>query len=531
MEAEVPLVAREVGEGDADLAAALAARIGADRVSIAAADREAHARDLWPLSLLWLREGKIPPPPALVCRPRSTAEVAEVVRFAGERRIPLVPHGAGSGVCGGTIHLRGGIAIDLRAMDRVRTIDRDAMAIEVEAGALGWPLEQRLAAQGLTLGHYPSSIALSTVGGWIAACGAGQSSARYGKIEDLVLGLEVVLGTGEHLRLERPVRGSDLVELFLGSEGTLGVITAACLRLFDAPETCIPRAFRFPTLPTALAAMEAIFHEGLRPSVARLHDPVDTWIALGQADGDRAASIPPPDRDALRTLQERSPIGTPPAHERLERNAKAAGLRAILGMPVAVNAASSLLRACLLVLVHEGRGAETRAEARRVASICLSHGARDLGAGPAARWLRRRWAVSYELPRIFDAGAWVDTCEVATSWGRVEALYRAIRRAVRPHAFASAHFSHAWPDGCSIYFTFAGAAPTPAQGRRRYEATWRAALDACVAAGATITHHHGVGLLKARWLREELGPGGTRLFAAAKRACDPLGILNPGKLA
>jgi alkyldihydroxyacetonephosphate synthase len=149
---------------------------------------------------------------------------------------------------------------------------------------------------------------------------------------------------------------------------------------------------------------------------------------------------------------------------------------------------------------------------------------------PGRRWLHKRWAVSYKMPAMFDAGAWVDTCEVATSWGKLEALYRSVREAVSPHAFVMAHFSHAWPDGCSIYFTFSGAARTPEQGLRAYDATWRAALDAATATGATITHHHGVGLLKEQWLENELGPGGVKLLRATRRACDPNGIMNPGKL-
>lgn len=526
---EVPLVARGVGEGDASLAAALAERIGADRVSIRAEDREEQARALWPLSLLWLREDRMPAPPDLVCTPRTTEEVAEAIRFAREWRLAVVPHGAGSGVCGGAIHLQGGIALDLRRLDRVRSIDRKAMEIEVEAGALGWPLEQRLAALGLTLGHFPSSIALSTPGGWVAARSAGQSSSRYGKIEDLLLGLEVVLGTGEIVRLDRPTSGSDLIELFLGSEGILGAITSVRLRLFPAPETQIPRSFRFPSLASGLSAMEEILQEGLRPSVLRLYDPFDTRLALGTDDASGPA-IPPPGREALRTRRERTAFAREPLGEKLVRFARAGALQGALSLPLPLTAAASLLRACVLVIVHEGPGPETRAEAGRVRAICRAHGGRDLGPAPAIRWQKRRWAVSYELPRVFDAGAWVDTCEVATSWGKVEALYRAIRRAVAPHAFASAHFSHAWPDGCSIYFTFSGAARTPRQGARAYEAAWRAALDAAVAAGATITHHHGVGVLKRPWLQKELGEGGMRLLRAAKRACDPLGIMNPGKL-
>jgi len=522
---EVPLVPRAVGHGDAALAAALAQVLPRDRISVSPGDREEASRDLWPKTLLWLRDGRTPPPPDAVCRPRSVDEVAAVVRFASARGVPVVPHGAGSGVCGGTLHLAGGIALDLRGLDRVRRIDGEALEIEVEAGALGWPLEQRLAAQGLTLGHYPSSIALSTVGGWVAARGAGQSSSRYGKIEDLLLGLEVVLGTGEVVRLDRPVEGSDVIELFCGSEGTLGVITAARLRLFPAPEVQLPRGYRFSSLARALGALEDLFRRGLRPSVARLYDPFDTRVALGAGAGGGPA-LPPPGRNALRTVPERGGA----RRTSVVRGARAAALQGALSLALPMNAAAGLLRASLLVLVHEGPAAETRAEAARTRAIAAEHGGQDLGEAPGRRWLQKRWAVAYELPAMFDAGAWVDTCEVATSWGGVLELYRAIRKAVAPHAFVMAHFSHAWPDGCSIYFTFAGAAPTARAGARSYDAAWRAALDAAARAGATITHHHGVGVLKRPWLANELGEGGVALLRAAKRAFDPAGVLNPGKL-
>lgn len=517
---EVPLVDSAPGPGDAGLAAALAARIPADRISIDEEDRVALARDQWSLGLLWLQQGRMPAPPSLVCRPRSTEEVAEVVRFAGERGVPVVPHGGGSGVCGGAIHLRGGIALDLRGMDRLRQVDPASRTIEVEAGMGGWDLEQRLGARGLALGHLPSSIAMSTVGGWVATRGAGQTSSRHGKIEDQVLGLEVVLGTGEILRLDRPCTGSDLLELFLGSEGTLGVITAVRLRVFDAPRLRQLRAFRFPSLSRGLEAMEAIFHAGLRPAVARLHDPLDTRMAFG-GEEIPGTGAPPPRRSDLRIAQER------PSFDRRRPGASWRWLRTGLRLPLPLQLATGTLRACQLVLVHEGDGAEVRGEAAEVRAICQRLEGIDRGAVPALRWMRRRWDVARKLPPIFDAGAWVDTCEVAADWGRLESVHRAVRRAASPHALVMAHFSHAWPDGCSIYFTFAGAGR---QAERGYRATWQAALDAALAQGATTSHHHGWGLLKAPWLQAELGPGGMHLLQAARRTCDPHGILHPGRL-
>jgi alkyldihydroxyacetonephosphate synthase len=262
--------------------------------------------------------------------------------------------------------------------------------------------------------------------------------------------------------------------------------------------------------------MRAVFRAGLRPAVLRLYDPFDTWVAL--REGEAGEDVPPPTKDQLRRPSRRA------------AEVRRVAVDMALSRPRALKAAADLAKGCLMVAVHEGEDAQVRDEEERTRAICAAQGARDLGDAPGRRWLHTRYAVSYKLPSMFEAGAWVDTCEVATGWAGVEALYEAVREAVAPHAFVMAHFSHAYPDGCSIYFTFSGAAIDPEKGEAGYHAAWKAALDAADAQGATITHHHGVGLLKAPWLPLELGRGGVELYRAAKSACDPDGILNPGKL-
>src|SRR5262249_20180081 len=212
--------------------------------------------------------------------------------------------------------------------------------------------------------------------------------------------------------------------------------------------------------------------------------------------------VPPPTKEHLRR----------PTHKAAE--VRRVGLDMALSRPRALKKAADLAKSCLLVVLHEGEDGEGRDEEERTAAICQGHGARDLGDGPGRRWLRTRYALGYKLPSMFEAGAWVDTCEVATGWAGVEALYEAVRAAGGPQAFVMAHFSHAYSDGCSIYFTFSGAAIDPHKGEEGYEAAWKAALDATDAQGATITHHHGVGLLKAPWLGLELGRGGMDLLRA-----------------
>lgn len=534
MKPSLELVSPELGPPSATarrLVRELQAKLPELLVSTAAADRVAASRDLWPKLLLHRRAGRVPRAPELVVWPRSIEEIVGLLAFAREKGVPVTPYGAGSGVCGGAIPLGGAISLDLKRMDRVLSIDRATLTLHAEAGVIGLPLEQRLAARGLTLGHFPSSIMTSTVGGWVAARSAGQCSARYGKIEDMVTGLTVVLGTGEVVTPKRPATGPDLCELFLGSEGTLGVIADATLRLFPAPEAQLPRGFRFPNLGRAIEALRTAFRAGLRPAVARLYDPVDTAIALGHA-----APPEPSDARPSRLASLASALGGAAKRELASVIAspkaalEGAAVRGALRNISLFNRAAGLLEPCLLVVVHEGIKGPAELEAEKLRAVCEAHGAVDLGEEPGRRWLRKRYDVSFKLPVMFTRGAWVDTCEVACPWSRLEETYDAVRRAVAPHAFVMAHMSHAWLDGCSIYFSFSGPAGTPEEGLASYERAWDAAMEAVVASGASITHHHGVGLLRAPHLARELSPGGVALLHAAKQACDPAGILNPGKL-
>ncbi len=257
-------------------------RLVGGRTSVASQDRIAYARDLWPKALLWAREGFTPKPPDVVAWPESVDEVAAVTRLAAERGIPLVPFGAGSGVCGGAVPLRGGITLDMKRMARILSVDEEGLSAEVEAGAVGEVLERRLNRSGLSTGHFPSSMYCSTVGGWIAARGAGQMSTRYGKIEDIVASVTAVDGRGEVLRTPpRPLPGADLTRVFIGSEGALGTLCSARLHLVRTPEARVFQSFSFRSVRQGLEALRALMRSGVRPAVARLYDPLDTLLFGG----------------------------------------------------------------------------------------------------------------------------------------------------------------------------------------------------------------------------------------------------------
>jgi alkyldihydroxyacetonephosphate synthase len=496
------------------------------RASHDAADRTFYARDLWPRHHLAVRSGHVAEhKPALVVWPTTTQEVAELVRWAGDTGTPLVPFGAGSGVCAGVLPSERTVVVDLKRMARWRAFDETGPWLDVEAGHMGVPLEDALNRRGYTLGHFPSSILCSTVGGWVAGRSAGQASGYYGKIEDMVVGLECVTGAGEVVTLNHRTRGPSLVPLVVGSEGTLAVITSCKLRLHRAPASRAFAAWSFPTTEQGWEAIRAMYQDGLRPAVCRLYDPFDAMLAR---------------QGAIKKDRAKRASGKGASGKRAPGKGGAA-LRTLLRRPGVLNklidaAGSSLLGGALLLTIFEGDGDRPTRECERARALVGARGGTYDGEGPAQKWLQHRYTVSYRQAPAFMQGAWVDTMEVAAPWSRLGALYHGVRKALGPHVFVMAHFSHAYPDGCCIYFSFAGsAAPGGGPGwdaasEVTYDRAWKAALGAVVEAGATIAHHHGVGRSKAPRLRDEIG-GGVEAFRALKRAFDPKGILNPGALA
>lgn len=495
-----------------DARSELMAAVGG-RVSMLDFDRLAYARDFWPLGLIWLREGRTPPPPDLVAWPSSEEEIQAVIAIARRRKLPVIPFGAGSGVCGGTWAMHGGIALDLKRLDRIGPVDATTRTVDADAGVIGETLERRLGADGWQLGHAPSSIYMSTVGGWLAARSAGQLSSRWGKIEDMVTSVRAVLGTGERIETpERPFSGPDVAQLLIGSEGTLCVFTRARLRVFPLPEGRAYHGYDFKSVADGLEAIRVMFRAGLRPSVVRLYDPFDTAI-VGDEQPHRAA-VSPSEKPAL------------------VRDVLPALFRVLapqtLGRPSLMNRATNLLRKSRLVLVFEGEASRAADEDAAARTLCARLGAVDLGPEPGEQWMKKRYDVSYRMSKVFEGGAFADTFEVAAPWERVLEVYQRVRAAVVRHAFVLCHFSHAYLEGCSLYFSFVGAA-AEGEERERYDTLWRIALSAAASAGANVSHHHGVGLLKARALQDSLGEG-RHALKMLKDHFDPDGIMNPGKL-
>jgi len=445
-------------------------RTDLEKIVGAPAVDERPVKDLWPLGIMDERAGKAPPR-ILVVRPAGRDQVAEILRWASANNVAVTPVGGGSGVCGAVSPEAGEIALDMSALDRVFEIDETNLVCQCEAGVNGYALEQQLNARGLTLGHYPSSLPGTTVGGLISTRSSGQESSRYGSIEDMVIGLAVVLPDGTFAAPRpgpRSAAGPALHELFMGAEGGLGVILAATLRVHRLPEATVGRGYAFADLRAGLECMRAVMQAGIRPLVMRLYDHEDAAFSGYEVQDGEVAMV----------------VAT-------------AGVRK----------------------VAEAEAAEVKR---------LAGEARALGGEPWERWLAHRFDLSAERLQAFltPAGAYLDTIELAAPWTVLPELHTRVKSAIGLGGLALCHFSHAYEQGCCAYFSFAGSGGTEAEAHATYGRAWEGAMTAALELGAAITHHHGVGQARSRWIADEMG-GWMRVWRAVKEGIDPEGIMNP----
>ena len=497
--------------------------VGQDNLSTRPVDRYSYGRDMSANSIISATEGSLYHPPGAICWPTTTQQVSDICRLAYANKIPMVPFGAGSGVCGGSLALSGGILVDLKKMRKVVKIDEKSLLVTAEAGIIGEHLERELARFGFTLGHFPSSVYCSTLGGYLATRSAGQLSARYGKIEDMVAGIEVVLPQGEILNTlvaPRSATGPDWTQVMVGSEGTLGFITKATCRIWPRPENRRFLAFNFRDIPSGIQAIRVMFRHDLRPAGVRLYDELDTAL-IGTSGKTGAAGSP---LDFLPINQ----FGT--MMRSLMPNAIKKTSRFFARRADWVNKIERFAsQGCMMILVFEGEERLVDYEYEAATTISENIGGINRGPELAVNWWRNRYHVSYKQGKVYYNGAFVDTIEVATTWDKVIRLYEEVKSAVSPHAFIMAHFSHAYQEGCSIYFTFITAGDTPLECQRRHRRIWDAAMEATLRVGGTISHHHGVGMTKARFMAEEHGQL-MDVFQALKDELDPENLCNPGKM-
>lgn len=435
-----------------------------------------NTRDWWAGSMIGETAGQPATPTAVIVKTADTDQVSAVMRIADAHRLPVTPSAGRSNVTGAALPVKGGIVLDVCALNRILEYDEESQVVEVEAGMFGDIFEAEIQQRhGVTLGHWPSSYAISTIGGWIACRGAGQLSTRYGKIEDMVLGMDIVLPGGEEISVgghARAAIGPDLQSLFIGSEGTLGVIVRARLKAHRLPDYSRALAYGFTTFADGLEACRRILQSGANPAALRLYDELESGVQFDR-----------PDTNVLLIADE--------------------------GFPEFVDANMTITeRAC------SESGVALDGEA------CLE------------RWLDTRYLTGKSGEGFTPSPGFVaDTLEMIGRWRDLPQIYEDVVEAINsvPGTLAaSAHQSHAYVDGACLYFSLRGQVE-PEERADWYRAAWDAANGVLLKADAGLSHHHGVGLLRAPYLPEALG-GGFDVLRSVKGALDPHNILNPGKL-
>ncbi|MFD9550340.1 FAD-binding oxidoreductase [Nocardia salmonicida] len=485
-ENEVPLIPTTLTAADR---AGLAGIVGDEHLTTADIDRLRHAGGKSTPDLLRRRASTPQDAPDAVVFPADHPQVLALLGYCAEHGIAVVPFGGGTSVVGGVDPVRGQfdtvIALDLRRLDTLTAVDPVSGTATLGAGLTGPQAEELLGAHGLSLGHFPQSFEFASIGGFAATRSSGQASAGYGRFDDMVERLVIATpqGTLDLGRAPASAAGPDLRELFVGSEGALGIITSVTLRVHPVPETVGYQAWSFPDFATGAAALRTVVQAGAAPTVMRLSDEAETGLNLARS----------------------ADVG---------------------GNPVS---------GCLAITTFEGSQAHVAARSAEASALLAASGGTALGEAPARQWEHGRFAAPYMRDALLDVGVLCETLETATSWANLAnlkvkvtgALMDALGSQGTP-ALVMCHISHTYPTGASLYFTVV------AKQLDDPIAQWRiaksAASDAMVAAGGTITHHHAVGADHRPWMGAEIGDLGVRVLRAVKRELDPTGVLNPGKL-
>ncbi len=468
----------------------------ADRCSDEPRDRALHAYGRSFRDVVRAFHGDVAHPPDLVVRPRDEADLVAVLDWCHGARIAAIPYGAGSSVVGGVEtggEWRSGYAgvasIDMTAMDRVLEIDRTSRAARIQAGAVGPVLEDQLRPHGLTLRHYPQSFEFSTLGGWIATRSGGHYATNRTHIEDFVEATRTVTPTGTMASRRLPASGAGPSpdRLVAGSEGILGVITEAWMRLQDRPRHKATASIRFERWPDGVAACRSLGQSGLDPTNCRLLDPGE---AAANAGGDGGAVLV---------------LGFESAHHPVDADVDAA------------------LEVCA------DHGGTVVGEVRRSTE-------RTGGEGAADRWRSSFLRAPYLRDGMVALGCIAETFETAVTWDRFDELHDAVvtdatdaLRRICGGGTVTCRFTHVYPDGAAPYFTVLAPSRHGDQ-LAQWDEVKAAAGEAILSAGGTITHHHAVGRDHRRWYDRQRPDPFAAALVGAKRALDPACILNPGVL-
>jgi alkyldihydroxyacetonephosphate synthase len=454
--------------------------VGVGNVSTSESDRIVYGVDYFWVSRMWADRGQRPPTPEWIVCPDNSQEISKILKIAGYYKIPVNIWGGGSGSQGGALPMAGGIMIDMKRMNRLIKMDEVSRTITAEAGMIFQQLEWYANEKGYSCQHIPSCLTCGTVGGALAHRGIGIMSTKYGKIDDQCISMEIVLPNGDiinTLPVPKHAAGPDLNQIFIGSEGTLGIITKATFKLFEQPESRLFRAFLFPDFHSGLMAGRDIMQK-TKPSILRFFDEAETTSII----------------------------------------------KKVLGFEK---------KGCFMNLAVEGIKKVAEIELDTILQICAKWGAQDLGAEYGEKWYENR--ITFFYPgHIMDIPQMFGTMDTVATFENIEPIYWAMKHAIEdnfPGVRFIAHCSHWYEWGTMIYDRFIMDNPPqdPQEAIRLHNQIWNAGVRAAMEHGGVINDHHGIGLKLSRLMKEQYGPA-MQVMEGLKKSLDPNGIMNPYKL-
>ena len=454
--------------------------VGQEHVSNRSSDKIAHSVDYFWIPRMCADKGYPLPMADFIVRPGTPEEVSKILVIANYYKIPVYTWGGGSGSQGGALPMSGGIILDTKRMNKVINFSENSMTVTVETGIILQNLEDYVNEKGYSLMNYPSCMNCCTVGGALAHRGIGVLSNKYGKIDDMCLNMEIVLPNGDiinTLPVPKHAVGPDLNQIFIGSEGTLGVMTKATFKIFELPEVRKFRAYLFKDIASGISAGRDIFAK-LKPSILRLYDAAETASIVKKAIG-------------------------------IEK------------------------QGAFMNLAVEGIKEIVEIEGKIVNDICLSYGAEDLGTEWGEKWWENR--ITFFYPgQIMNNPQMFGTMDSIATYDNIEKVYWAMKKAIEENfedVRFIAHFSHWYEWGCMIYDRFIMDNPPedPQEAIRLHNKIWNTGVRAALANGGIANDHHGIGLKLSRFMKEQYGPA-MQIFEGIKKTVDPNGIMNPFKL-
>ncbi|MDF3819953.1 FAD-binding oxidoreductase [Leptospira sp. 96542] len=468
--------------------------VGKENVDLSDESRAKHSIGKFYSEIYNARFGLVQKTVDVVVKPDSEKQIESIVELANSAKIPVIPFGAGSSVTRALEAPKGGISLDLSRYNRILEFNAINATVTVEAGIFGPELESFLNDKGFTCGHFPQSFEFSTVGGWVAAKGAGQASTGYGKIEDIILALTAITPSGKFESKPYPAAsiGPDVFRLFLGSEGSLGVISKVTLKIrkYNVKNSS-KGSFIFKNFESAVETMREAMQAGFgKPHFFRVQDPEETDISF------RMSGLQGGKEDYVLRL-----LGYKPN----ERS--------------------------LMHIIVDGDADYSKFVLKKIKKIAKRRGGFSTGESPVNKWLHQRYSSAYLRDYLMNEGVRIDTLETAVTWHELFGLWNKTRAYIKsfPNTSCMVHISHAYETGANLYFIFLN--PMDKENEiSNFEKFHKGIIETIHTNGGSLSHHHGIGRMLAPWMEREVGKEGVRILSSVKKIFDPKGIMNPGGL-